>query len=959
DLVVGATDEDTGGNIAGAAYVVFGSTGGFAAAIDLGSIAAGMGGFKVIGEAAGDRIGWAVSAAGDLNGDGIDDLALGSRDNDAGGGNAGAVYVIFGTTAGFGATVNLDNVAAGTGGFKLVGETTGDFAGYAVSAAGDVNGDGIDDLLIGASENEASGTDAGAVYVVFGTTAGFGATVDLGGVAAGTGGFRIIAEAPFDRAGFDVSSAGDVNGDGIDDILIGARNNDSNGTDAGAAYVVFGRTGGFGSGIDLDDVAAGTGGFKLAGAAAYDRAGIEVSAAGDIDGDGFDDLIVGADSNDAGGSAAGAAYIVFGGNFTGAVSQDGGVGNDTLAGGAGADAIVGGTGDDVLTGGGGLDVLLGGAGDDTITVTDLGFRRVDGGLGNDTLVVTGSGLTFDLAALGGGKIAGFEVIDIDGSGANSFDLSAAAMTHLLPAGGTFTLSGGADDTLTVGAGTFAANGDLAIDGLALSMEAASNLRLAGGTLANLDLDNAAGTLTLRNDTFIESATLTNGTLRLDASAGVQTVTFNDNTTIGLGMVLAVAAASGTLTTHIEAYDPEDWIGTITNAGEFSIADGGAPVTMFAHFANLDGATFTNSRDGTVFDAFSGTYTNDGDWYVSADLTIENMATFANTGAIYIGLGDTFTVSGGTFTNDTGGWIGVAGATFDTSGTTFVNNGTVDYGASPGFMNLVGDMTFGDTSQTLFELAGLTAGSQFDRLDVTGTLDLGGTMNVAEYGGYEVQAGDSFEVIHAGTLTGSFGRIAGLDVGGGVVLDVAQTDTSLTLVAKAVTQQGGSGGDTLTGTGAEDVLHGGAGDDTLVGGGGSDVMFGGDGDDHFEVSDLAFSRIEGGAGTDTLHLTGAGETFDLTGLRDDRIADIEHIDMTDGASQALIIDIAKVLAMSVGTNALTDTADTLIISGDAGDSVGLGAGWTNSGTTTIDNESYAIYQHAAGAQVLLDDKVALA
>jgi hypothetical protein len=112
-------------------------------------------------------------------------------------------------------------------------------AGHATAAAGDVNGDGLDDLLIGA---RGSTTSAGAVYLVFGKADGMAVQLDT--IAAGTGrqGIKVVGESPADRAGYAASGAGDVNGDGLADILIGASLNDSDGSvDNGAAYVIFGQ----------------------------------------------------------------------------------------------------------------------------------------------------------------------------------------------------------------------------------------------------------------------------------------------------------------------------------------------------------------------------------------------------------------------------------------------------------------------------------------------------------------------------------------------------------------------------------------------------------------------------------------------------------------------------------------------------------------------------------------------
>ena len=199
----------------------------------------------------------------------------------------------------FPAVVDLDDIAAGTGGFKIQGESDGDYAGYSVSAAGDVNGDGIDDLIVGATDNGSGGTDAGAAYVVFGTPAASPTPVDLDDIAAGTGGFKIQGENADDHAGYSVSAAGDVNGDGIDDLIVGAIGNDSGGTMPAPPMWCSARPAGSRRRSISTTIAAGTGGFKIQGENAGDCAGISVSAAGDVNGDGIDDLIVGASSTTA------------------------------------------------------------------------------------------------------------------------------------------------------------------------------------------------------------------------------------------------------------------------------------------------------------------------------------------------------------------------------------------------------------------------------------------------------------------------------------------------------------------------------------------------------------------------------------------------------------------------------------------------------------------------------------
>ncbi|OJA03256.1 integrin alpha, partial [Bathymodiolus thermophilus thioautotrophic gill symbiont] len=207
--------------------------------------------------------------------------------------------------------VNLSVIAAGTGGFVINGENADDWSGYSVSSAGDVNGDGLDDLIVGAFLADTNGeSNAGKSYVVFGKTNE--SAVNLSVIAAGTGGFVINGENADDWSGYSVSSAGDVNGDGLDDLIVGAFLADTNGeSNAGKSYVVFGKTNE--SAVNLSVIAAGTGGFVINGENADDWSGYSVSSAGDVNGDGLDDLIVGAFLADTNGeSNAGKSYVVFG-----------------------------------------------------------------------------------------------------------------------------------------------------------------------------------------------------------------------------------------------------------------------------------------------------------------------------------------------------------------------------------------------------------------------------------------------------------------------------------------------------------------------------------------------------------------------------------------------------------------------------------------------------------------------
>ncbi len=305
DLLLGATGT-------GSAYVVFGRDWATSDVIDLARVAAGVGGFAIRGEAAGDNAG-RVAGAGDVNGDGLADLLVGAPSFDGGVFNGrGAAYVVFGKASG--EEVDLAQVALGMGGFRITGEARGDGFGRSVAAAGDVNGDGLADLLIGADGNDAGARDAGAAYVVFGKADGL--EVALG--AAPPGVIRLLGSSVNEAVGAALAGVGDVNGDDLADLLVGAPAHDGpgGGTNTGAAFLVFGQAAG--DTIALDAAVAAGRAVRLLGQAAFDFVGFDVAAAGDLNGDGIGDLLIGAPGLDAAGDiASGAVYALFGRDWTG------------------------------------------------------------------------------------------------------------------------------------------------------------------------------------------------------------------------------------------------------------------------------------------------------------------------------------------------------------------------------------------------------------------------------------------------------------------------------------------------------------------------------------------------------------------------------------------------------------------------------------------------------------------
>ena len=252
----------------------------------------GANGFRIDGISKRQFAGFPLSAIGDINGDGLDDISIGAYFNDAGTG-----FVVYGRASGdpFPAVLALADLN-GSNGFRIDGENVLDRTTYSMHAAGDINGDSMADLIFGAPKADPGGaTDAGSAYVLFGRAAGnpFPAVVSTTDIQ-GAVGFRMNGAAADDRFGHGVTTVGDFNGDTVDDFVVSAIQADPlMRMDAGTAYVVYGRTTGFADVIDISTLTPSTG-LVLQGISPDDKTGRDSAAAGDINGDGADDMIIGA-----------------------------------------------------------------------------------------------------------------------------------------------------------------------------------------------------------------------------------------------------------------------------------------------------------------------------------------------------------------------------------------------------------------------------------------------------------------------------------------------------------------------------------------------------------------------------------------------------------------------------------------------------------------------------------------
>ena len=847
DILLSSYGAPTFSAATGVVYLVLGgpSAGGNSLSLVPNSVDGRM--MAINGIAVNDITGRTVDSAGDINGDGFADIIIGAQQaSNASGVRSGRAYVLYGSDDALAPSLDLENLD-GTNGF-YIDSLAGTFrTGSHVAGLGDINDDGVDDFSVFSTADGSTGP----TYIIFGSASGFGTNFDLT-TLNGTNGFTLSSPDAALGGGFggDVSSAGDVNGDGIDDFMIVDVALDIGNQDAaGNTYIVFGRNTGFNSTLDLSTL-NGTDGFVVRGFGSvdYDFSYMSISGAGDLDGDGLDDFIIGLPLISTNPDYdTGAAYVVFGHalGYNGELllsDLDGSNGfaihglpsnrSSTTA----FAATVSGAGD--LNGDGYADLVIGAYNDNFVNTSGSSFSPsgsayvIYGGpelrrsvvnltnagdtytvgagetlyalIGND--VITGSGSN-DLVDAGAGddRVNGLGGHDtLYGGAGNDVLTGGAGADELFGGSDNDTLSGNdGNDTLDGGAGNDNLNGGAGADILdgGAGNDRASYSSAAAGVTADLQTpsDNTGDAL---GDTYT-SIEILEGSQHNDSLRGAQ----DNDTLFGRDGNDELLGRDGNDTLYGGAGDD-----TLDGGAGNDILYGGAGADVLIGGTGVDTASYITSAAGVIFSTAAGGTGGDaaGDTYSS----IERFYGSSHNDQITGGASADFLngLAGNDIINGEGGADRLYGS---------AGNDTLNGGAG-------NDLLVGGAGADV-----LNGGTGIDRAVYTSSA-----------------TGLTINLINTSLSTGS-----------------ASGDTYISVEWV----QGSTHDDTFVGDGNANVLFGLAGNDTIDGGAGNDRLYGGDGADTInggDGADLIYGNggsdiLNGGASNDLFFASLGGDTYNDT------------------------------------------------------------------------------------------------
>ncbi|NQV25070.1 MAG: FG-GAP repeat protein, partial [Rhodopirellula sp.] len=588
DLLIGSQTNGT-------SFIIYGkdtnSVGPFSSTIELSSLNASTG-LRINGASPADYAGRSLASAGDINGDGIDDVIIGAYRARTGNYNytTGASYVVFGfdstmsQTRGTNGILNLSDLTASEG-FVINGVNAYDYSGKSVSSAGDINGDLIDDIIIGAPRATTNSYYSnGASYVVFGNTnIGASGSLNLSDLD-GTNGFVVTGSNQFSYFGSSVSSAGDMNGDGFDDLIIGApyaystdvRSPYRNYNQAGQSYVIFGNSAVGTGGLLSASALNGTNGFLINGVDGNDFSGTSVSNAGDVNGDGFDDVLIGAQGAGPGPydyNRIGQVYLIFGNS---AVGAGGTLNLNDLD--------------------GGLGVILNGIDDNDYAGTSVSNAGDVNGDGFDDFLVGAPGayINSNYAAgesyiiFGSERLSRFSLTDAELDLVNS--TTGIIVGNAAAGDVTFTeaISPANTDTLTI------VTGGSVTDTGSLPVFIGGNLAIsaANGIGGNDPLDIQAGTLAAVNSTSGDIWIVNSGSLELGTIRGLEGITNTGSNPLPLSP----------LTNPVNRLDVND-DGSVTMLDRILVDNAIGNVDSGGNFVDVDGDGIFTFNDAQLVQDF--------------------------------------------------------------------------------------------------------------------------------------------------------------------------------------------------------------------------------------------------------------------------------------------------------------------------------------------------------------------